>query len=105
MLKTEHKAVGLGSLALLLALMGIAWGITLHGVCLGDYVLNLVGLRTWSIGNPTTHVTVFYSLIFFALSFVFGITHKDDYGSLVGRALSLSFGVFILFAFLMMIIF
>lgn len=63
------KKIGVGTVSLLLSIIGIVWTFTLNGVCIGDNALNSLGLTAWSNGNTGTHFTVFYSLIFFISAF------------------------------------
>jgi len=92
----KKKKLGLGTLSLLLAATGVAWGFTFNGYCLGDEALRLVGLPAWSGGNTRTHYTVYYSLAFFVPAFLLGLRNKSDFGSLTGRALSAILGVLLI---------
>jgi len=103
MFKEENRTLGVGSLALVLAAIGIAWGFTFFGVCLGDIALGFAGIKAWSNGSSGVHYAAFYSLIFFASAFVVGITHKDDLGSYVGRVITVAFGSMVAFCALVVI--
>ncbi|QSZ27591.1 hypothetical protein ACETAC_01355 [Aceticella autotrophica] len=61
----------------MLVLIGIIWGFsTSNGFCIGDTVLNTIGLKTWSNGSNGVHFTVFYSLIFIILLFYWDVNIK-----------------------------
>jgi hypothetical protein len=51
----SRKFVGVGTLSLLLSVIGIAWSFSFHGFCLGDIVLNSIGVKAWSHGDSGTH--------------------------------------------------
>jgi hypothetical protein len=87
------KKFGLGSLSIVLALMGIVWDCSFHGyLTVGNYVINMLGLRKWSLGGligTGTRLTLFYSLLFFLPSFLLGNKYQDDFGAYVGKTISL----------------
>jgi len=68
--------------------MGIVWGFTLFGVCIGDNILNLLGLKAWSNGDTGIHLTAYYSLVFFIPAFLLGMKYKNNYGAKVGKYIS-----------------
>ena len=87
-----NKKIGIGTLSLLLSIIGILWAVTFKsGFCIGDNVLNLVGMSAWSIGDTRTrtHYTVFYSLLFFVPAIIFGYIYSDNLGVKTGRVLSI----------------
>jgi len=92
-----RKKLGPGSISLVLALAGIFWGFSFQGgFCAGDYILNAVGLRAWSMGNGTgTHVTVYCSLLFYIAAFLLGNKYKNDFGAKTGKIISLVIGILI----------
>ena len=60
------KTLGKGSISLLLVVLALAWCCNLpilNGKCLGDIVLNFLGLPTWSNGTTELHITIFWSLL------------------------------------------
>ena len=57
-------------------------------VCIGDNILNYIGLKSWSNGNQGTHYTIFYSLLFYIPSLIIGYKFNDNFGSKVGNILS-----------------
>lgn len=61
----ENKWIGKGIISILLCILGILFSFSFgKDICLGDRVLNLIGLEAWSNGNSGIHYTIFYSLIF-----------------------------------------
>jgi len=94
------KKLGIGSLALLLSIIGIFLSLTFHHneVCYGDQIINFLGLKAWSNGSSGTHYTIFYMLIFFAISIVLGYKYESNFGAKSGRVLSIVFSFIILFS-------
>jgi len=94
------KKLGIGSLALLLSIIAIFLSLTFHhnGVCYGDQIINFLGLKAWSNGSSGTHYTIFYMLIFFAISIVLGYKYESNFGAKSGRVLSIVFSFIILFS-------
>lgn len=82
------KQLGIGSCSLLLSLMAIVWGSNIQwwdGFCLGDYVLNLLNLPTWSNGTSGTHYTVFYGVAFLIPAIVLGVKKNEDLFAVSGK--------------------
>ena len=94
----KKRKLGLGSLTLPLLLMGVIWAVTFNSICIGDIVLNSVGLKAWSNGESGVHYTIFYSLIFFVPSFWFGKKFNEDFGAKAGRIATVAIGVVIVFS-------
>jgi len=94
------KKLGIGTLALLLSIIGIFLSLTFNhnGVCYGDQIINFLGLKAWSNGSSGTHYTIFYMLIFFAISIVLGYKYESNFGAKSGRVLSIVFSFIILFS-------
>ena len=59
-----RKKIGIGTASLLLDLFGLAWCVSYNTFCLGDTILNRIGLIAWSNGNGGSHLAIIYSLIF-----------------------------------------
>ena len=106
MIKVKKK-LGLGSVSIILVLLGILWGTNLHdGFCTGDFIVNSVGLQAWSNGGTTgirTHLALFYSLPFFISAFLLGNKYNNDFVANFGKTVSFAVGamlivIFILFA-------
>ena len=80
--------IGIGTLSLLMSLLGLAWNATIYGFNLGGTVLNFLGLNAWSRGDYGVHLTIFYSLIFFIPAYLFAVKHKADFGAKAGKIIS-----------------
>jgi hypothetical protein len=86
----DRKVFGVGTLSLILSLIGIAFGFQLgKNDSLGDKFLSSIGVKIWSKGSNGLHYTVFYSLIFYLVSALIGFKCKDNIGAKIGRNLSL----------------
>lgn len=84
----EKKKIGIGSLSLLLFVVGCLFSFTFYNLTIGDNILTYIGLKAWSNGNSGTHYTIFYSLLFFIPSLILGYKFNEDFGSKVGKILS-----------------
>lgn len=84
----KKNKIGIGSLSLLLFIVGCLFSFTFNDICIGDNILTYVGLKAWSNGNSGNHYTIFYSLLFFVPSLIIGYKFKDDFGSKIGKILS-----------------
>ena len=99
----KKKKLGIGSVSLLLAMVALLWSCNIKWIdnfCLGDYILNIFSIPSWSNGTIGTHYTVFYSYIFLIPALIIGIKKKEDLFATVGKWLSIILiVVFMLFAF------
>ena len=84
----KKNKIGIGSLSLLLCIIGFLFSFTFNDICIGDNILTSIGLKAWSNGNSGTQYTLFYSLLFFIPSVILGYKFKDNFGSKVGKILS-----------------
>jgi len=84
----KKKKIGIGTLSLLLFVVGCLFSFTFYNLTIGDNILTYIGLKAWSNGNSGTHYTIFYSLLFFIPSLILGYKFKEDFGSKVGKILS-----------------
>ncbi|WP_270304834.1 hypothetical protein [Terrisporobacter petrolearius] len=84
----KKKKIGIGSLSLLLFVVGCLFSFTFYNLTIGDNILTYIGLKAWSNGNSGTHYTIFYSLLFFIPSLILGYKFNEDFGSKVGKILS-----------------
>ncbi len=94
------RRIGLGTISLLLIIVGILLSLSFggfRGVCLGDNVLGYLGLKAWSNGTDGIHLTVYYSLIFFLSAFIVAVKNKNDLGAGVGKIISLIIGSVLVF--------
>lgn len=97
-----HKGLGVGSLSLLLFLLGILFSVSFGNYgAIGDKVLRVIGLSPWFNGDIGLHYTLIYSIVFFIPAFIIGSTFKNHFGAKLGRNLSSAAIVFlsILFVF------
>lgn len=86
----KNKKLGLGSLSFLLVIVGILFSFTIgeYGA-IGDHILRFIGISPWSNGETGTHMTLFYSVVFYIPGFIIGSKYKGDFGAETGRSLSL----------------
>ncbi|TGE37064.1 hypothetical protein E4K67_18485 [Desulfosporosinus fructosivorans] len=99
-MEIRNKQLGIGTISLALCLVGILFSISFRYVCIGDYLVDGIGLNSWSNGDSGIHYTIFYSLIFFIPSLLIGLKYKENYGSKIGRNLSAIIGLLILISLL-----
>lgn len=99
----QRRTFGIGTLSLPITLMGIIWGFTLHGVCIGDNILNFFGLKAWTNGETGIHLTIYYSLVFFIFAFLLGMKFKSDFGAKIGKNTAGIIGSFIILSILFLI--
>lgn len=84
------KKIGIGTITLLLCFCGLLFCFTFkNGMCIGDTIINSIGLNAWSNNGTGTHYVIFYSLIFFIISIVLGLRFKDDFGANIGKRVSI----------------
>jgi len=95
-IKMQKRNIGLGSLSLFITVIGILWDFTLFGVCIGDNILNHLGLKAWSNYNKGIHYTFYSSIIFFIPAFLLGVKYKNNFGATVGRIISAIIGTFLI---------
>ena len=84
----KQKRIGIGSLALALSIIAIICSCNIgwfDNLCLGDVVLNYIGIPCWSNGTSGTHYTVFYGLVFFVPALTFGMWKKNDLFAVAGK--------------------
>lgn len=94
---TFHKKIGVGSLALLLAILGLVLSFPIGNQdVLGDQLLKTIGLKACSNGNDGIHYTMFYSLAILVGAMILGYLFKHDFGAKTGRRIALSLFIFIL---------
>jgi len=100
------KKLGIGSLSLVLVIIAIFWccniGI-LNNFCLGDYILSIFNIPSWSNGTTGIHYTIFYSYIFLIPAIFLGIKKKKDLFATVGKTISIILVIILLFGSLFMI--
>ncbi len=92
------KRIGLGSISLLLVILAFVWSFNIFGYCLGDKILTMLHLPTWSNGTIGTHYTVFYSFLFLIPAIIIGNIKKSDLFAVIGKRLAYIFIGLLLFA-------
>ncbi|WP_043891154.1 hypothetical protein [Paenibacillus sp. Aloe-11] len=103
LLRKNEKKVGLGSLSLLLALLGMAVSFEFGNYIFGDQLLSFLGLPAWSnVDNTGFHYTFLLSIIFFAPSLIIGYKNPNEFGALIGKRIS---GIYLLFIIISLIFF
>lgn len=100
-----EKRIGIGSISLALVILAFFWSFEIYGFCLGDEILTILNIQTWSDNINTTgiHYTVFYSLPFLILGLILSIKFKNDIFAKVGKWLSIIFIGILLLSFIFMI--
>ena len=68
----KKRKIGIGTTSLVLFIIGSLFAFTFNKICIGDNILNYIGLKSWSNGNQGTHYTIFYSLLFYIPSLIIG---------------------------------
>lgn len=99
------KKIGIGSLSLILAILAFVWSFDILGFCLGDTVLTALNLPTWSnnLHANGTHYTIFYAFIFLVPSVLLSLKYKNDFGTQVGKWLSVILTTILILGFLFMV--
>jgi hypothetical protein len=84
------KKLGIGSISLILFALGVIWSANIkRQFCLGDIILNAIGLPAWSNGNSGNHYTIIYALIFLIPSILVGYKFPDDLFAKTGKVSSM----------------
>ncbi|ARF14691.1 hypothetical protein [Sporosarcina ureae] len=100
-----YKKLGLGSLSLLIFVLGLLFSVSIGKYdAIGDHVLRFIGVNPWSNGGTGLHYTIFYSLVFYIPALLIGYKFKDDLGAKVGRNLSMILVVSILVTLLFFVV-
>lgn len=87
------KKLGMGSMSLLLFALGVIWSANINRqFCLGDSILNAIGLPAWSNGNSGSHYTIIYALIFLIPSIIVGYKFPNDLFAKTGKVASMILG-------------
>ncbi|MFE4814634.1 hypothetical protein ACFQ9Y_26585 [Peribacillus simplex] len=93
----KKKGIGVGSLSFALCLIGILFTFRFGDkFCIGDIILNSIGLSAWSNGDSGIHYTNFYSIIFFIPSFIIGNIYQNNKFAKAGKIISGFLSVLIL---------
>ena len=92
----KNQKLGIGTLSPIIAIIGVLFSFSFKGIALGDLILPLLDLKTWSNGNTGIHYTLFYSLIFYIPALIIGYKYQNHRGSKLGRGISMVLIVFTL---------
>ena len=85
----DNKKIGLGSLSLLLCIIGMLFVSSFGDKgAFGDVIIKFMGLRAWSNGDIGIHYTIIYTLIFFIPAVILGSKFKNDSGAKSGKTIS-----------------
>lgn len=85
------KKIGIGSVAFILVVISILWNTSIQPLgdfCLGDIILNRMGVKAWSNGTSGIHYTVFYSLIFLIPAIAISFKFPKDLFAQIGKIAS-----------------
>lgn len=74
----KTRSIGIGTLSFLFLLMAILWSFSFHEFCLGDRILSLLHLPSWSNGTSGRHYTIYYALLFLFPALIVGIRNKHN---------------------------
>ena len=99
------KKIGIGSISLLLVIIAFFWAFEIMGFCLGDSILAILNIPTWSnsANASGTHYTVFYTFIFLIPALILSIKYKENKFALAGKVLSILFMAILVLGLLFMI--
>ena len=88
-LNKVNKKIGLGSLSLLLCIIGMLFACSFGDMeAFGDVIIRFIGLKAWSNGDRGIHYTIYYTFIFFIPSAILGFKFKNDTGAKSGKTIS-----------------
>ncbi|MBE6022443.1 MAG: hypothetical protein E7231_04300 [Cellulosilyticum sp.] len=93
----NKKQVGFGSTSLILLVLGVLWASDINHFCIGDYILNTLGMKSWSSGNHLgNHIGILYSLIFLLPSCYIAYKWPYDLGANICLKISTIFSLLII---------
>lgn len=99
------KRFGAGSISIALFILAMVWSTSIKAFdnfCLGDFVLNAIGLQAWSNGSHGTHYAIFYSIVFLLPAIIMGYKFRSHLFAKTGTICSTSLtGVLVLALFFM----
>ncbi len=102
-MNSERKSHLFSGLSLLLVLAAAAWSLCLSkSPCLGDYILNALGIPVWSPADSGPHLTPFFSLPVVVAAVVIAKRHAAGFFSKVSLILSSMMIIFLTVTFLYM---
>lgn len=89
----SEKQLGFGSTSLIFLLLGILWACDINHFCVGDYILDVIGMKSWSNGR---HTGILYSLIFLVPSCYIAYKWPKDLGANICFKISIIFSLIII---------
>lgn len=96
------KNFAAGSISIALFILAVVWSINIKSLgnfCLGDVVLNAIGLQAWSDGSYGTHYAIFYGIVFLIPAILVGIKFRDHVFARSGMICSITLTCILLFTF------
>lgn len=89
----KNKQISYGSLSLLLVIVAFLWSFNIFGFCMGDFILNLLNIPSWSnnVNSSGIHYTIYYALLFLIPALILGLKFKNNLFSKIGTVLSVIF--------------
>lgn len=87
-----NKKLGTGSISLIFVMLALLWSCNIRGFCIGDFVLNHLGLPAWSEGTSGMHYTVFWGLPLYITAFLLGHRYPSHLFAHSGKWLSACIG-------------
>lgn len=101
--RKKTKQIGVGTTSVLFILLAFLWSADLNNnVCIGDNILNYIGLPIWTNGDTGFHFTLFYSLIFLIPAFILAYKHPNHLFAKISKMISL-IGIFAVSIFFILI--
>lgn len=90
-----NKKFGWGSLSLILFIVGILFSVTIgRTFCLGDILLESVGLKGWlHMEHSSMNLKIFISEFLLIVGYLMGRIFKNDLFARTGRLLCLTIGI------------
>lgn len=102
--RKKTKQIGIGTTSILFILLAFLWSANLkNGVCIGDNILNYMGLPIWTNGDTGFHFTLFYSLVFLIPAFILAYKYPNHLFAKISKMISL-IGIFVVSIFFILIV-
>ena len=87
--RDNRKPIGIGTVSFLFAALAFFWSAEFgRGICLGDHVLQKIGLPSWTNGSTGFHLTLLYSLVFLIPAFILANKYPDHLLAKTSKAIS-----------------
>ncbi|MBA4687748.1 MAG: hypothetical protein H2184_11390 [Candidatus Galacturonibacter soehngenii] len=99
------KKLGKGSMSFVLFVLAVIWSVNIkRQFCLGDSILNTLGLPAWSNGNSGSHYTIIYSLLFLIPSIIVGYKFPNDLFAKTAKVASMILALISILCFVFMVL-